>query len=68
LRSRFGSARKQDRKFLAADPAESIAGTDVIAAATRNRREHPIAGRMAQGVVDRLEVIDGGCGQKLGLG
>ena len=73
-----GDLREQHGEFVAAEPGGGIAVAQAGEQASRHALQHPVAGRVAQAVVDRLEVIqvqhhDGGhalfaAGQRQRLG
>jgi len=50
-------AAKQDRELLAAEPADQIGLTDLLAHLRGERPEHRVAGEVPVGVVDVLEVV-----------
>src|SRR5690606_22698162 len=53
----IGSGEPQ-RKFLPAGPGRDIAGPDLVPDQPADMNEGRISGRMAQGVVEPLEMID----------
>ena len=56
--SRLSSRRTHE--LLAADPVRGLEGAQVLAHAIADLAQHGVAGRVAVGVVDRLEVVDVG--------
>ena len=49
---------EQDRELVAAEPRHGVAHAQRGAQARRDRLQHPVAGGVAERVVDRLEVVE----------
>ncbi len=56
----LGPARQQDRELLAAEAAGEIACADAAVQGRGKDLQHPVADRVAEHVVDLLEVIEVG--------
>ncbi len=50
--------RRQDGEFVAAHPHHRVPGPDLGQQSPRDRLQHGVAGGMAQGVVDILEIVE----------
>ena len=63
LRHREGAleldlVRQQDRELVAAQPGRQVVGPDAAPDPVRHGRQEPVAGRVAERVVDDLEVVE----------
>ena len=54
----LGRLLQQDRELVAAQPGRRVTGPDELAQTTRDLDEEAVARRVAQPVVDELEVVD----------
>ena len=50
--------RQEHRELVAAQPRRQVVGADAVPDPVRDRGEQPVAGRVAQRVVDDLEVVE----------
>ena len=49
---------KQHRQLVAPVPSEGVLDAEAVANALRDRAQHLVAGRVAEGIVDQLELVD----------
>ena len=50
--------RQEDRELVAAEPGRQVVGSHAAADPVGHGRQQPVAGRVAEGVVDDLEVVE----------
>ena len=49
---------EQHRQLVAPVPSEGVLDAEAVANALRDRAQHLVAGRVAEGIVDQLELVD----------